>query len=127
MRALTMALALLLAPAAGHAQQLGERLPGQRSETGMPRGAAREPGMRPCPQYGPGFVRIEGSQTCVRLGGEVRFEYGFGGRRSGNATGARSGAMIELDARTETELGQVRAVVRGGGAIDSGLMQGRRW
>jgi len=27
--------------------------------------------VNPCPEYGPGFVRIEGSSTCVRIGGNV--------------------------------------------------------
>lgn len=125
MRILILAI-ILLSPAAVSAQLLGERLPGQRAERGMPRGALRESGVRPCPQYGPGFVRLNGAQGCVRVGGEVRFEYGVGGRR-GMGSGTRAGALVELDARTETEFGPLRAVVRGGGVIDSGAMQGRRW
>ena len=27
--------------------------------------------VNPCAEYGPGFVRIEGSSTCVRIGGNV--------------------------------------------------------
>jgi hypothetical protein len=27
--------------------------------------------LNPCAEYGPGFVRIEGSSTCVRIGGNV--------------------------------------------------------
>ncbi|WP_342358445.1 porin [Terrarubrum flagellatum] len=118
----------LLAPAVASAQQLGERIPGQRSATGMSRDAGPARSMRPCPQYGPGFFKLEGSNTCVRLGGEARFEFGYGGGRSRDAySGTRSGAMVELDARTETELGQLRTVVRGGGNVATGSLQDRRW
>ena len=30
----------------------------------------------PCPAYGEGFVKLPGSDTCVRLGGYVRIEAG---------------------------------------------------
>lgn len=29
---------------------------------------------KPCPEYGPGFVRMAGSSTCVKFGGKVEFE-----------------------------------------------------
>ncbi len=29
---------------------------------------------RPCPESGEGFVRLAGSDTCVKLGGSVRVE-----------------------------------------------------
>ena len=29
---------------------------------------------KPCPEYGPGFVRIAGRNTCVKVGGKVEFE-----------------------------------------------------
>lgn len=29
---------------------------------------------KPCAEYGPGFVRIEGSATCVQIRGYVRIE-----------------------------------------------------
>ena len=36
-----------------------------------------------CEWAGPGFVRVEGSGTCVRVGGSVKAEYGgsFGASR----------------------------------------------
>lgn len=36
----------------------------------------REPAeaARPCPELGEGFVRLPGSETCVKLGGSVRVE-----------------------------------------------------
>jgi hypothetical protein len=33
----------------------------------------------PCAQYGPGFVQVEGTTTCIKVGGGVTFE--SGGRR----------------------------------------------
>ena len=32
------------------------------------------PELRACPEMGDGFVRLPGSDTCVRLGGSVRVE-----------------------------------------------------
>lgn len=34
-----------------------------------------------CPEYGPGFVRVEGSNTCVKVGGYIRIEAGSGVQR----------------------------------------------
>jgi len=31
---------------------------------------------KPCPEYGEGFVRVEGTSSCVKVGGYVRFEAG---------------------------------------------------
>ena len=33
-----------------------------------------EPKARACPEIGEGYIRIPGSDTCVRLGGSVRVE-----------------------------------------------------
>jgi hypothetical protein len=30
-----------------------------------------KPAVNPCAEYGPGFVRMEGSSTCVRIGGNL--------------------------------------------------------
>ena len=128
MRLITLVVAALASTAAS-AQQLGERLPGQRSEAGMPRGAARGDGARPCPHYGPGFVQLQGSTTCVRLGGQVRFEMGAGTARSrdGSTLGTRAGATVELDSRTPTDAGDLRVVVRGRATSDTGVMTGQPW
>jgi hypothetical protein len=29
-----------------------------------------------CPEYGPGFVRVEGSSSCVRVGGSTSVDVG---------------------------------------------------
>lgn len=56
--------ALLLSAAVSAGPALGRSLP--RHE---PTEAAR-----PCPELGEGFVRLPGSETCVKLGGSVRVE-----------------------------------------------------
>jgi hypothetical protein len=35
-------------------------------------------GRKSCPEYGPGFVRVEGSSSCVRLGGGIGIDAGGG-------------------------------------------------
>ena len=53
---------------------------------GLPRGA--EPRRQEaCAAFGAGFVKLEGSDTCVKLGGAVRAEFGMtsAGRSSGSA------------------------------------------
>lgn len=39
--------------------------------------------VRACPEMGEGFVRLPGSDTCIKLGGSVRLEFM---RQSGSAT-----------------------------------------
>jgi hypothetical protein len=36
----------------------------------------RDVKVRPCPAYGAGFVRLEGSTTCVKVGGSISVETG---------------------------------------------------
>jgi hypothetical protein len=33
-------------------------------------------GGNPCAAFGPGFVKVEGSDTCVKVGGAVRVDVG---------------------------------------------------
>lgn len=35
----------------------------------------------PCAAYGPGFVRVAGSSTCLKLGGYISVEVGANGAR----------------------------------------------
>jgi len=34
----------------------------------------RDAKVTPCPAYGAGFVRVEGSTTCIKVGGTIRVE-----------------------------------------------------
>ncbi len=112
-------LSLLLAAATASAQSIGEPIPGQTvgKSKNSPWNSAGKPA-RPCPEYGPGFVRLEGATACVRIGGSVSVEYGVGSRgRSGSA----ASGTVRLDTRDETTLGPVRTTLQVRGRIDRGL------
>lgn len=68
----------------------------------------------PCAAHGPGFQPVEGTGTCVKLGGSVRAEADIRSGRSRSGDRARLGAEARaaLDARTETGAGPLRAVVQ---------------
>ncbi len=63
-----------------------------------------------CPTYGPGFFYIPGTQTCLKIGGQARFEYQNMStfRRDADKSGIRSRVMFSMDARNPTEYGLVR-------------------
>lgn len=42
----------------------------------LPGGAAQWLALDSCAAYGPGFVSVEGTTACVRIGGHVRVEFG---------------------------------------------------
>jgi hypothetical protein len=71
---------------------------------------------RPCPQYGPGWIAVPDSRTCVRIGGTVVAEYGMsakparGGPHGEPASGFGTRARIRAEARTETDLGDLTLV-----------------
>jgi Porin subfamily len=59
--------------AAGHA---GASKPATLANPGRllpPRGAGAS---HSCAAYGPGFVNVDGTETCIRIGGTVRIEAG---------------------------------------------------
>ena len=80
--------------------------------------------LRICDTYGEGFYYIAGTETCLRVGGYVRYDIGINslgwqdvidkkdaaaGILSVNDTYyKRARAALELDARSETELGTLR-------------------
>jgi hypothetical protein len=70
--------------------------------------------VRVCTAYGAGFFYIPGTDTCLRVGGRARFEAQFVSNRSRNAdlTGYRGLGRLNLDARTQTPYGTLRAFVR---------------
>lgn len=111
-----LATAILLAtfglPALAGAQSIGEPIPGRAAPKTKPAAARPAPAQatRPCPEYGPGFVRVEGSSACVRVGGGVRVEYG---KRSRSGYGSNAEVMLYGEARSPTAVGEVRTVVSG--------------
>ena len=67
----TTVFALCALPGFAAAQSIGEPIPGRGPAKSKPAAARPAPAAtaRPCPEYGPGFVRLEGSSACVRVGG----------------------------------------------------------
>ncbi len=122
---LRIALALLLTglATAATAQSIGEPLPRKSAPYESSTKPAPKPGTaaRPCPEYGAGFVRMEGSAFCVRLGGGVRAEFG---KSSRNGYGSRADGMVHLESRGQTTLGPVRSVVSVRGQMNRGLDSG---
>jgi hypothetical protein len=83
--------------------------------------------VRVCTAYGAGFIYIPGTDTCLRVSGRARFEGGYQtsySRQYGNTIGDMSGYQgrlrINLDARTQTAYGTLRAFVR----LDAGSRTG---
>jgi hypothetical protein len=115
-------------PALAAAQSIGEPIPGRGPAQTKPTAARPAPtqAARPCPEYGPGFVRVDGSSACVRVGGGVRVE--FGKSSSNRGYGSNAEAMVYGEARSATSFGEMRAVVSGRGRVDNNLNNGwQRW
>lgn len=79
--------ALFALPASALAQSADSRSVNMRALGDRNVAPAKKPGgsagsMKPCPEYGAGFYRLAGSDTCVRLGGSVGVDVSTsGGRR----------------------------------------------
>ncbi|MBA3448473.1 MAG: porin [Pseudaminobacter sp.] len=80
--------------------------------------------VRICDVYGTGFYYIPGTETCLRVGGYVRYDIGFGDLTTygfgvdtdgdpddGETYYKRARANVKLDARSETELGTLRGYI----------------
>lgn len=73
--------------------------------------------VRVCDVYGPGFLYIPGTETCLRVGGYVRYDIGVGenvgadvdGDGNGDTYYKRARAALQTDARSQTEFGTLRA------------------
>ncbi len=83
--------------------------------------------VRVCGAYGAGFFYIPGTDTCLRLSGRARFEGGYmtsysrqNGSNVGDTSGYQGRLRINLDARTQTAYGTLRAFVR----LDAGSRTG---
>jgi hypothetical protein len=78
-----------------------------------------------CTLYGVGFYYIPGTDMCIKIGGWVRAEFGWGqngsfawgwgnnnvGDRSTNNSTFRARGYITADARNQTEYGTVRGYI----------------
>ncbi len=81
--------------------------------------------VRVCGAYGAGFFYIPGTDTCLRISGRARFEGGYMTSysrqgTSGDTSGYQGRMRINLDARTQTAYGTLRAFVR----LDAGSRTG---
>ncbi|MFB0493189.1 hypothetical protein ABIE45_005775 [Methylobacterium sp. OAE515] len=83
--------------------------------------------VRVCTAYGAGFFYIPGTDTCLRVSGRARFEGGYQtsysrqyGPNVGDTSGYQGRMRINLDARTQTAYGTLRAFVR----LDAGARTG---
>jgi hypothetical protein len=100
---------LLLGSAAGLCAAAGA----QAADLPM-RKAAPVEYVRVCTAYGAGFFYIPGTDTCLRVGGRARFEYQYSSARGRGAdqSGFRGLGRLNIDARTQTAYGTLRAFVR---------------
>src|SRR5512132_632546 len=86
-----------------------------------------------CNLYGVGFYYIPGTDMCIKIGGWVRAEYGWGqngnfawgwgnanvNNRSTNNSDFRARGYITADARNQTEYGTVRGYIALGISTDT--------
>jgi hypothetical protein len=113
---------VLLTAATAQAQSIGEPLPGRGPVKERVKPAQAQPSAaRACPEYGPGFVRVDGSSFCVRAGGSVRVDFG---KSSRSGYGSSAGALVQLEGRGETSMGPVLTVLRMRGQVDRNLDSG---
>ncbi|HEV3246292.1 MAG TPA: porin [Beijerinckiaceae bacterium] len=70
--------------------------------------------VRICNVYGPGFFYIPGTDTCIKLGGKAEFDLEWDEPRahSDPTIGYNALARVNLDARTATDWGLLRAFVQ---------------
>jgi hypothetical protein len=89
--------------------------------------------VRVCDVYGAGFFYIPGTETCLKIGGYVRYEMGYSDGDLTEQDGWRklARATVTMDARSETEFGtlggfiELRFDSRGGAVADTvGLNEG---
>ena len=119
---------LLLGSAAGLCAAAGA----QAADLPMRKAAPVVEYVRVCTAYGAGFFYIPGTDTCLRVGGRARFEYQYTSQRNNRNTadsGYRGLGRVNLDARTQTSYGTLRAFVRleiasrTGGYLKSGTQE----
>ena len=76
-----MVVLLLLTTGAVHAQSWDAKALKKRDAPAAATSKNPASGMKPCPEYGAGFYRIDGTGTCVRISGGVAVDVGASGTR----------------------------------------------
>ena len=111
-----MVKSLLLASAAGLVATAGAQA------ADLPVKAKAVEYVKICSLYGIGFYYIPGTDTCIRIGGHLRSEYGFGNNvgvqnwgsnqvfqdRASDYIYDRQRVFMHTDVRTQTEYGTLR-------------------
>ncbi|MFQ3454381.1 hypothetical protein PMN64_13825 [Bradyrhizobium sp. UFLA01-814] len=80
MRKTCFAIIAVLLPAAAFAQQGDRRNFQTPTDAGKTLPSKSTTRSNPCASYGPGFVKVEGADTCVKLGGGISVDGGMSGR-----------------------------------------------
>ena len=70
--------------------------------------------VRVCTEFGEGFFYIPGTDTCLKIAGEIRADYQFDQRdsRLDDVTAFDTEARVKWDARTATEYGTLRSYIQ---------------
>lgn len=71
--------------------------------------------VRVCDAFGAGYFYIPGSETCLRIGGEVRFTVGFGEDVGPDSTSdwySATRGRVFFDTKTDSELGTIGTYIR---------------
>ena len=77
--------------------------------------------VRVCDAFGTGFFYIPGTETCLKIGGEVRFQVGVDrvdralldfGVNDASDWNSATRARLEFDARNDTEYGTLQSFIR---------------
>jgi hypothetical protein len=72
--------ACLLAAAPAAAQLAGPTLTHPSSGAPQKKAPAPDKAAKTCPEYGAGYVRVEATGSCVKIGGYVRMQGSVSGR-----------------------------------------------
>ncbi|KQY17278.1 hypothetical protein ASD36_01015 [Rhizobium sp. Root1334] len=68
--------------------------------------------VRVCDAFGTGYFYIPGTETCLKIGGYVRFQTNFGRDRSGTSDwDTFTRGQLQFDAKNDTELGTLESTI----------------
>ncbi len=77
-----------------------------------------------CDTFGAGFFYLPGTDTCLDIGGRVRFRTQWNHTDDTDVLSFRADARIDFDIRTSTELGTLRTFVRLGDEFSESFSRG---
>jgi hypothetical protein len=79
-----------------------------------------------CTEFGEGFFYIPGTDTCLKISGEIRADYRFQDRdnRGTDVTYFKTEPRLKFDARTATEYGTLRSYIQLNMPVSAGSVPG---